>query len=146
MEMDADLSHNPKDISRFLKEIKNYDVVVGSRFIKGGGMPGRSFFRNFLTDIINLYLKLILRTGIKDMSGGFKCYRKEVLESINFDKFVSKKYSIGAEILYVIKKKGYSIKEIPITFIDRKKGASKCNMNVMLDYILKIPLIKLRHG
>ena len=145
VEMDADFSHDPKYLPLFIEKIKKYDIVIGSRFISGGEMPNRSFFRNVLTDIINLYLKVIFGTGIHDMSGGFKCYRRRVLESVNLKNLVSKKYSIGAEILYLASKKGFTFKEIPVSFKDRDQGVSKCDLSVMSDYILSVLKIKLKH-
>jgi dolichol-phosphate mannosyltransferase len=78
------------------------------------------------------------------MSGGFKCYTKKALESLDFDRFISKDYSIGAETLYRLYKKGFRIKEIPVIFIDRKKGKSKCDFKVMLNYVVKIFEIKIK--
>ena len=145
IEMDSDFSHNPMYLPLFLEQIKKHDVVIGSRFIKGGDIPGRSFLRNFFTNIINLYLKIIFNTGIRDVSGGFKCYTKESLECLNFDKLISTKYSIGAEILYLIHKRGFDIKEIPIVFTDRERGVSKCDFWVMTNYIFTILKIKFKY-
>ena len=144
MEMDADLSHAPEDIPRFLEKIKECDVVVGSRYSEEGNIEDRSFFRNFISLIVNSYNKIMLNIPIRDISGGFKCYKKEVLESVDLDSFKSTGYTIGAETLYKIKKKGYVIKEIPIIFKNRERGKSKCDYRQILGYPIKI--LQIRFG
>ncbi|OGQ05316.1 MAG: hypothetical protein A2W61_06500 [Deltaproteobacteria bacterium RIFCSPLOWO2_01_44_7] len=137
MEMDADLSHDPNDIPRFLEEIQTCDVVIGSRY-GAGRIVYRSWFRNFLSDFANIYNRTLLGLKIRDVSGGFKCYRRKVLASLDLNRFISTGYTIGAETLYRISKKGFKIKEIPIIFRDRTYGASKCTFKVMLNYAYKI--------
>ena len=141
MEMDADLSHDPSDIPRFLEAIKTSDVVVGSRYGEGF-MANRSWFRNFLSNFANVYNRFFLGLNIRDISGGFKCYRREVMASLDLDRFVSTGYTIGAETLYRISKKGFRICEIPIIFKDRVYGISKCTPKVMLNYLYKIIQIR----
>ncbi len=143
MEMDADFSHNPEDIVKFLEEIKKYDVVIGSRYI-GGRILNRSLYRNIISTLANIYNRAILGLSVRDVSSGYKCYRRNVIEALDFDHFLSEGYSIGAETLYRIKEKGFTMKEIAITFKNREYGVSKCGIEVMADYLIKIFLIRLK--
>jgi dolichol-phosphate mannosyltransferase len=134
IEMDADFSHNPGDIPRFLRETKNCDVVIGSRFVPGGQSVKRNFIRDLISKGAGLYSRLTLGMNIKDWHGGYKCYGKQALASLNFDDFFSKGYSIGMETLYRLAKSGWSYKEIPITFRERAQGKSKFSVKEMLTY------------
>ena len=122
IEMDADFSHNPKYIPELLREIKHYDVVIGSRFVKGAKDVGRGFARTTITKLANLYIRLILGLSIKDPNSGYRCFRRNVLEKINLDKVKAGNADIVQEIIYKCHKKGFKIKEIPIIFKDRKAG------------------------
>src|SRR3989339_87867 len=122
IEMDADFSHNPKYIPELLREIKNYDIVIGSRFVKGAKDVGRGFARTTITRLANLYIQLILGLRIKDPNSGYRCFRRNVLERINLDKVKAGNADIVQEIIYKCHKKGFKIKEIPIIFKDRKAG------------------------
>ncbi len=133
IEMDSDYSHHPKYIPALLNEINNCDVVIGSRNIEGGKEVGRTGFREFLTWFANLYIKIILGINAKDCTSGYRCFRRQVLESIGLDKMVSKGPSIVEEILYACHLKKYRIKEIPIIFEDRVRGNSTKNMGEYLD-------------
>lgn len=141
-EMDADFSHDPADIPKFLEEIKTYDVVIGSRYVKGGKSMNCHFKNILLSYISNIYNGTILGLKVKDSSGGYKCYRKEVLESINLDNYLSKGYCVGPETLFKIKQKKFTMKEIPIIFRNRAKGISKSNIKIILEY--PIVVLKLR--
>ncbi|MFC1786444.1 polyprenol monophosphomannose synthase [Halobacteriota archaeon] len=141
-EMDADFSHDPADIPRFLEEIKKYDVVIGSRYVKGGNSINCHFKNILLSHISNIYNRIILGLEVKDSSGGYKCYRKEVLGSINLDNYFSKGYSVGPETLFKIKQKKFTMKEIPIIFRNRAKGLSKSNIKIIIEY--PIVVLKLR--
>jgi dolichol-phosphate mannosyltransferase len=143
MEMDADFSHDPKYIPVFLKEIKNYDVVIGSRYV-GGRILNRDLFRNIVSSIANIYNRSVLGLSVRDVSSGFKCYRREVMESLDFDKFLSDGYSIGAETIYRINNLGFKMKEVPIVFKNRELGESKLTAKIMSDYFIKVLLIRLR--
>lgn len=141
IEMDADLSHDPNDIPRFLEQIKTCDMVIGSRYA-GGTIENRNWFRNCLSDVINFFNRLLLGSKVKDISGGYKCYRREVLAALDFDRFVSTDYSIGAELLYKISKKKFRIMEIPIHFHNRIYGRSKCGIRQMINYGWKLIQIR----
>lgn len=134
IEMDADFSHDPRYIPQFLEEIRGYDIVIGSRFVKGGKAI-RNPIRRLISGGANLYAQLLLGRGIKDWCGGYKCYRREALESLDFDEFYSNGYSIGMETLYRLTQQGLSYKEIPIMFIDEREGQSKFSLKEILSYI-----------
>jgi dolichol-phosphate mannosyltransferase len=143
-EMDADFSHDPADIPRFLEEIKTYDVVIGSRYIKGGKSINCLPKNILLSYISNIYNRIILGLKVKDSSGGYKCYRREVLESINLDNYLSKGYCVGPETLFKIKQKKFKMKEIPIIFRNREKGKSKANIKIVIEYPLVVLKLRLK--
>lgn len=128
VEMDADMSHDPKYIPSLIKELKNADLVLGSRRVEGGNEIGRSRFRKFVTLGANLYIKLMLGLKARDCNSGFRCFKREVLEKINLQKLESKGPAIVQEVLFKAHLKGFRIKEIPITFVDRTKGKSKLGL------------------
>jgi len=128
LQMDADFSHNPEAIPDFLEEIKEYDVVIGSRLIDGGSIVDRGLIRNIITHLANAYIRFILGVAQRDCTSGFRCYRKEVIASLDLEQMISPGPALLEEILYACHKKGYQIKEIPIQFMDRKKGCSKLGM------------------
>ena len=125
VEIDADMSHDPKYISSMLNELKNADLVIGSRRIEGGKEIGRSLFRKFVTWGANLYIKIMLGLNVKDCNSGFRCFKREVLEEIDLEKIKSKGPAIVQEVLFKTHLNGFKIKEIPITFVNRTKGHSK---------------------
>ena len=133
IEMDSDYSHHPKYIPTFLKEIQNSDVVIGSRNVEGGKELGRSVFREFITWFANVYIRIIMRINVKDCTSGYRCFRRQALESIGLGKMVSKGPSIVEEILYACHLKKFRIKEIPIVFEDRTRGDSTKNLCQYID-------------
>ncbi len=141
IEMDADFSHSPHDIPRFLAEIKIFDIVIGSRNIPGGKILNRPLIRDVISCLANLYIRLVLRLPIYDCSSGFRCFRKEVLASIHLEEMVSVGPSILEEILYACQQRRYKFKEIPITFHDRKEGQSKLTLEKILNTFYVITLI-----
>lgn len=143
VEMDADLSHDPRQIPEFLDKVKDYDVVIGSRFV-GGSRASRKPVRKLISDVARVYTQALLGRRIKDWSGGYKCYRREALRSLDFDDFRSKGYSIGMETLYRLSRKGFSCVEIPIEFTDKRKGKSKFSVKEILGYMLTV--LRLRVG
>jgi len=125
MEMDADFSHDPKFIPIFLTLAKHYDVVIGSRFVEGGAQVDREIYRELISILANILYRAILGLKISDISGGFKCYRKDALEKLDFENFFSSGYPVGMETLYRLHKKGSSFIEIPVIFPNRQYGVSK---------------------
>jgi dolichol-phosphate mannosyltransferase len=135
-EMDADLSHNPDFMAKFIDAIKSgYDVAVGSRYINGGGIKGWGIYRKSVSKTANALSQLLLKINVSDVTTGFRAYRKSALSSIDLDEIKSDGYSFQLEILFKLFKKGYKIKEIPIIFEDRKAGESKLARKEMLNYI-----------
>lgn len=143
IQMDADLSHNPKDIKRLINEIQKYDIVIGSRYIHGGSIPKDwGIYRKLNSKIGNILTKFILRIPYKDCTAGFKIINTKCLP-INFIKNIrSNGYLFQVEILYYFYKKRYKVKEIPIHFSDRINGKSKMGIKEALDYLKHLKTIK----
>ncbi|MFH1359699.1 MAG: hypothetical protein ABIJ41_01510 [Candidatus Omnitrophota bacterium] len=116
--------------------------MIGSRLIPGGKIAGRGLGRNIVTQMANLYIRLILGLKAKDCTSGFRCYKKEVLNSIPLKHMISKGPSSLEEILYACQKKGFNIYEIPITFVDRRKGKSKLDLKELLKVFWSILRIR----
>lgn len=145
VEMDADFSHNPKYIPIMLKEIKNYDIVLGSRQVKEGKDVGRSFIRKIITKLANLYISIIFGIKVKDCNSGFRCFKREILEKIKLENLESKGPSIVQEVLFKANLKKARIKEIPITFVDRKKGISKLGLKQLMIAYFIVMKLKIQH-
>lgn len=131
--IDADFSHKPEYLPVMYDTIKNYDIVIGSRSVKGGGIEGRSFIRNFLTAGGSLYSRLVLGIPIKDVTGGYNMYRKSALEKIGLDNIKSLGYAFQIEMKTRAYKTGCKMKEIPIIFPDRIKGVSKIEKGIFFE-------------
>jgi dolichol-phosphate mannosyltransferase len=135
MEMDADFSHGPEYIRDFLREIKEYDLVIGSRYIKGVNVVNWPMSRLLLSYFANMYSRIVTGLRLRDATGGFKCFRRRVLEVINLDKVHSTGYAFQIEISMRAWKKGFTMIEIPITFIDRMAGQSKMSKRIVREAI-----------
>lgn len=142
-EMDADFSHDPNEIPNFLKEIENYDLVIGSRYISGVNVVNWPLRRLFLSYMANLYTRVITGMPIKDATGGFKCFRAEFLKKLNLDEIKSNGYGFQIEVNFKLWKKGAKIKEIPIIFIDRRSGVSKMNKHIIWEAIFLVWKLKI---
>lgn len=125
--MDADFSHAPKYLPDLLAGMSQHDVMIGSRYIPGGGVVGWNWRRKFMSWAINVYSRLLLGLNARDCSGGFRCYRVAKLKEIDFEKIYSRGYSFQEEFLFRCKRVGCRIAESPIVFEDRRFGASKIN-------------------
>lgn len=136
MEMDADFSHDPAVLENFFLHIKDYDLVIGSRYIAGGRLVNWPLMRHLLSYFASLYIRLITRLPIYDTTAGFKCFRREILESINLNEIMSEGYSFQIEMHYHAWKNNWRIKEIPITFVDRSNGQSKLSWSTILEAFL----------
>lgn len=147
LQMDADFSHSPAYIPRFLEAIKDYDVVVGSRYVKGGQLDERwSLWRWFLSWWANsVWTRFILGVHTKDATAGFKCWRRRALEKIGLDRIRSNGYVFQVEMSYVAEKIGLQILEIPIYFEDRRIGKSKMTVPVKLEAAIRVFEIRWRH-
>ena len=130
-EMDADFSHDPHRLPDFLEAIEDYDLVLGSRYLNGVRVEGWRFRRLLLSKFANIYASYIMVLPIWDFTGGFRCYRREVLESIALDQIHSDGYAFQIEMLYYTYKNGFHIKEIPFLFRERAHGFSKISRHVV---------------
>jgi dolichol-phosphate mannosyltransferase len=142
-EMDADFSHDPKYIPGFLNAIKQADLVIGSRYISGVNVINWPMSRLLLSYYANVYSRVITGLPVKDATGGFKCFRREVLEAINLDQVQSNGYSFQIEMSFRAKRKGFSIKEIPIVFEDRRLGQSKMSKKIVREAIWMVWKLRL---
>jgi len=130
-EMDCDFSHNPKDLIKLYHACKNgADVSIGSRYVSGGKVKNWPIGRILMSYFASVYVRLVLFINIKDTTAGFKCYRRNVLESIDFDKIIFKGYAFQICMKYAAVQMGFKIKEVPITFIDRIYGESKMSSGI----------------
>ena len=145
IEMDADMSHDPKYIPLMINELKNADLILGSRRVEGGKDIGRSAIRKFVTWGANLYINMMLGVKAKDCNSGFRCFKRKVLEKINLKTLESKGPAIIQEVLFKSHLKGFKIKEIPISFVNRTKGNSKLGLKQLLAGYFMILKLKFLH-
>jgi len=149
-EMDADLSHNPDDLVRLYNTAKDgYDLVIGSRYVKGVNVVNWPIGRVLMSYFASIYVKIILGVKIDDTTAGFKCYRRKVLETIDFSKIKFVGYAFQIEMKYTAWRLGFKIKEIPIVFTDRTEGESKMSKGIFKEAIwgvLTLRFRKFKHG
>ena len=144
MEMDADFSHDPRYLPRFLDEAEGgADLVLGSRYIDGGGTVNWGPGRRFISKGGSLYARTILGVDIRDLTGGFKCFRRTVLESLSLDAVKSTGYAFQIELTYRALKAGFRVKEIPIVFEDRRVGQSKMSRKIFLEALTMVWKLRL---
>lgn len=137
-EMDADFSHNPNMIPKFLKEMKKSDLVLGSRYKDGVNVVNWPMRRLMLSMFANIYSRVVTGLPVRDATGGFKCFRKEVLQAINLDEVKSNGYAFQIEMTFKAWKKGFKIKEVSIIFVDRVKGTSKMSRKIVREAIVMV--------
>ena len=142
IQMDADMSHDPESINDLLNKSKNYDLVIGSRYISGINVVNWPIHRLIISYGANLYSRIVTGLPIKDATGGFKCWKREVLENINIHSIQSQGYSFQIEMTYRAWLKKYKICEVPIIFIDRTVGQSKMNKEIMIEAFFMIPKLR----
>ncbi len=135
-EMDADFSHDPKYLPDFLKTIGQADLVIGSRYIRGGSTPNWSLLRRFISGGGNIYARFMLGMPVHDATAGFRCYRTCVLRSIDLDTVQSQGYAFQIEMAYRVTQHGFRIVEIPISFLDRRVGKSKMSRKIFIEGFL----------
>ncbi|MFO7445998.1 MAG: polyprenol monophosphomannose synthase, partial [Ignavibacteriaceae bacterium] len=143
-EMDADYSHDPKEIKNFLTAIKDYDVVIGSRYKDGVNVINWPMSRLLLSYSANIYTRIITGLPINDATAGYKCFRRKVLESIDLEKINSNGYSFQIEMHFKAWKKGFRIGEIPIIFVDREKGMSKMSKKIVREAIFMVWKLRIK--
>ena len=142
-QMDADLSHAPEYIPEFLMALDNADVVVGSRYTDGGGVDKEwRFRRHALSALANFGIRAIVGLTVKDSTTGFKAFRAEALEAIDFDKFRCKGFGFQAEVAFACQRRGHRVVEFPITFYDRAKGESKLSLGIILEALWRLFLLR----
>lgn len=134
--MDADFSHNPKYLPEMLEEIKNYDLVIGSRYIKGGGITHWELWRRILSRGGNFYVRILLGRKIRDWSAGFNCIKASVLKRVDLDKIEFSGYAFVSGLKYFLLRAGASVKEMPIIFEERRSGKSKMSGNIIREGFL----------
>lgn len=143
-EMDSDHSHDPGEIKNFLEAVKKYDLVLGSRYVRGVNVINWPMRRLLLSYFANKYTRFITGMPVQDATGGFKCFRRKVLESINLDKIKSNGYAFQIEMTFKAWKKGFKVGEIPIIFVDRVKGTSKMSKKIVREAIFMVWKLRIR--
>ena len=143
-EMDADFSHDPDDIPRLLEAGQNADLVIGSRKIKNGKIIGWNFWRKFMSSGAMWFSRILLSLKTKDVTAGFRCFKRKVLESIELDNIKSNGYAFQEELLYRTQNDGFIIKEIPVTFIDRTEGKSKLSKKDIVEFFVRVIKLKMK--
>jgi dolichol-phosphate mannosyltransferase len=144
IEMDADFSHDPADLPRLIAAAADADLVLGSRYVPGGGVENWGLFRRALSRGGSLYARAILGVPVHDLTGGFKCFRRATLEGIDYLDTHADGYGFQIELTYRSYEAGYRVKEIPIVFRDREQGTSKMNARIALEAIWKVPALRFR--
>lgn len=137
-EMDADFSHRPKYIPDFLEAVNSADVVLGSRYVPGGGVENWRLARRIISRAGSAFSRVMLGLPVNDCTGGFRCYRREVLEALDLDHVTSQGFGFQVEMLYRCKNKGFKIIEIPIVFPDREQGTSKMSNNIFFEALFLV--------
>jgi dolichol-phosphate mannosyltransferase len=143
LEMDCDFSHEPGDIPRLLAAAEDADVVLGSRYVAGGKVENWGAGRRFVSAAGSFYARLLLGVPVRDLTGGFKCYRRAVLERIDLGAIASAGYAFQIETTYRALRAGFRVVEVPITFADREAGSSKMSKAIVLEAVWKVPALRL---
>jgi dolichol-phosphate mannosyltransferase len=143
VQMDADFSHDPADVPRLLEATEHADLVLGSRYVEGGGVADWGPTRRLISLGGSAYARLLLGVGIRDLTGGFKVFRREVLEAIDFETIPSLGYAFQVETTYLAIKAGFRVVEVPIVFRDRRVGESKMSGQIVAEAALRVPRMRL---
>ncbi|HLY86761.1 MAG TPA: polyprenol monophosphomannose synthase [Gaiellaceae bacterium] len=144
LEMDADLSHDPAAVPRLIEACASgADVALGSRYVEGGGTEKWGRGRRIVSAGGSLYARTLLGLDVRDLTGGFKCFRREVLERIDLDAVTSKGYAFQIELTYRALRAGFRVVEVPIVFVDRTHGTSKMSRTIFLEAVARVPLLRL---
>ena len=144
LEMDCDFSHDPADVPRLIAAAeRGADLVLGSRYVRGGSVGNWGLGRRIVSRGGSLYAQLLLQAPVRDLTGGFKCYRRAVLEAIDLDAVRSKGYAFQIETTYRALRAGFRVEEIPITFVDREEGGSKMSNAIVVEAVWKVPALRL---
>ena len=146
LEMDSDFSHDPADLPRLLEAAAGADLVIGSRYVPGGGVENWTATRKAVSRGGSAYARLLLGVPVRDLTGGFKCFRREVLEAIDLDAVNSRGYAFQVEMTYRAVKAGFSVVEVPIFFRDRVAGTSKMSGMIVAEAAWRVPLLRFGRG
>jgi dolichol-phosphate mannosyltransferase len=144
VEMDCDFSHDPEDLPRLLAATENADLALGSRYVEGGGTRNWGLGRRAVSRFGSLYARILLGVGIRDLTGGFKCFRRSVLEGIGLERISTKGYAFQIETTYRALRVGSRVVEVPIVFSEREAGKSKMSRGIVLEAVAKVPALRLR--
>jgi dolichol-phosphate mannosyltransferase len=144
IQMDADFSHDPADLPRLLAAAKDADLVVGSRYVQGGGVTEWGPLRRFISRGGGIYARIMLWVRVNDLTGGFKCWHREALEAIDFEAVDSKGYAFQIEMTYRALRAGFKVAEVPIIFRDRRVGDSKMSRAIFAEAIWRVPVLRFR--
>jgi dolichol-phosphate mannosyltransferase len=143
LEMDCDFSHDPADVPRLIAACEGgADLALGSRYVPGGGTRNWGLVRRLISWGGSFYARMVLGVRIRDLTGGFKCFRRRVLETLDLDAIESKGYAFQIETTYRALREGFRVQEIPIVFVDRTEGTSKMSRAIVLEAMLKVPLLR----
>jgi len=144
LEIDCDFSHDPKDVPRLIAAAAEADLVLGSRYVAGGGAENWGLGRRFVSRGGSLYARWLLGVGVRDLTGGFKCFRRAALEAIDLDALAARGYAFQIETTYRVLRAGLRVQEIPIRFVDRRVGESKMTRSIVAEAIWKVPALRVR--
>lgn len=145
MEMDSDFSHDPADLARLLEAVHaGADLALGSRYVPGGGVSDWGLLRRLISEGGSAYARLVLGLQVRDLTGGFKCFRREVLEAIHFEGVRSRGYAFQVELTYRAVCAGFRVVEVPITFRDRQRGKSKMSWRIAAEAMVLVPKLRFR--
>jgi dolichol-phosphate mannosyltransferase len=145
MEMDSDFSHDPADLARLLAAVRDgADLALGSRYVPGGGVRNWGLLRRAISEGGSTYARIVLGLKVKDLTGGFKCFRREVLETITLDTVRSRGYAFQVELTYRAVQAGFRVVEVPIVFRDRERGQSKMSWRIAVEAMWLVPLLRFR--
>ncbi len=144
LEMDSDFSHDPADLPRLLGAAADADLVLGSRYVEGGGVTDWGRIRRLISRGGSIYAKLVLSIPVNDLTGGFKCFRREVLETLDLAGVGTDGYGFQIEMTYRALRAGFRVKEVPIVFRDRRVGASKMSARIAIEAFWKVPGLRFR--
>jgi dolichol-phosphate mannosyltransferase len=142
LEMDSDFSHDPKDLPRLIEAASDADLVLGSRYVPGGGVVDWGLRRRLLSRGGSWYARRILGVSVRDLTGGFKCFHRRVLERLDFDGIDTYGYGFQIELTYRAIRAGFTVREIPIVFRDRERGTSKMSPMIAAEAVLKVPALR----
>jgi dolichol-phosphate mannosyltransferase len=147
MEMDSDFSHDPTDLARLLTAARDgADLALGSRYVPGGGVSDWGLLRRFVSEGGSTYARWVLGLQVRDLTGGFKCFRREVLEAIHFDSVRSRGYAFQVELTYRAVRAGFRVVEVPIVFRDRQHGQSKMSWRIAAEAMWLVPRLRFRQS